>query len=177
MLRLTSRDAVVLGGLALTAAAAIGLGAAVDYLSADQAAQLIFPEADHWDSSTLALDAAQLQALDAAGAKEGDQMQSALTSGTERALQARRAPHRLRFLARRFVQRHGHCRTRADFLGSKLAVEIVFGRQRGKYRLRLRGAALRLQGARLPVAPRRFLRLRRRHGVDCRQHLAPVQRA
>ncbi|KAB0581402.1 FMN-binding protein [Ideonella dechloratans] len=42
---------------------------AVDYLSADQAAQLIFPEADHWDSSTLALDAAQLQALDAAGAK------------------------------------------------------------------------------------------------------------
>jgi hypothetical protein len=40
---------------------------AVDYLSADQAARLMFPDADRLEARDLALDAAQLQALAAAG--------------------------------------------------------------------------------------------------------------
>ncbi|HJW10244.1 MAG TPA: FMN-binding protein, partial [Albitalea sp.] len=42
---------------------------AVDYLSAEQAAQLMFPEADHFDSRELTLDAARLQQLDAQGVR------------------------------------------------------------------------------------------------------------
>ncbi|HEX6019508.1 MAG TPA: FMN-binding protein [Burkholderiaceae bacterium] len=40
---------------------------AVDYLSADEAAKLMFPQADRFELRTLALDAAQLQRLQAAG--------------------------------------------------------------------------------------------------------------
>jgi len=40
---------------------------AVDYLSADEAAKLMFPLADRFEPRTLALDAAQLQRLQAAG--------------------------------------------------------------------------------------------------------------
>jgi hypothetical protein len=50
----------------IAAAAAMPTAAfAVDYLSVEQAAQLMFPDADRFDSRDLVLDAAQLQALDA----------------------------------------------------------------------------------------------------------------
>ncbi len=42
---------------------------AVDYMSADQAAKLMFPEAQSFDAATVSLDAAALQKLDAAGVK------------------------------------------------------------------------------------------------------------
>lgn len=40
---------------------------AVDYLSAEHAAKLMFPEADAFDSSSMVLDAAQVQQLEAKG--------------------------------------------------------------------------------------------------------------
>lgn len=42
---------------------------AVDYMSAEQAARLMFPDADRWDTAALTLDAAQLQILDTQGAR------------------------------------------------------------------------------------------------------------
>jgi Na+-translocating ferredoxin:NAD+ oxidoreductase RnfG subunit len=42
---------------------------AVDYLSADQAAKLMFPEADAFEARSLTLDAAQMQQLDAQGVR------------------------------------------------------------------------------------------------------------
>lgn len=42
---------------------------AVDYLSAEQAAQLIYPDADHFEPREIVLDAAQLQTLDAQGVR------------------------------------------------------------------------------------------------------------
>lgn len=42
---------------------------AADYMSAEQAARLMFPDAERWDTATLTLDAAQLQTLDAQGAR------------------------------------------------------------------------------------------------------------
>ena len=42
---------------------------AVDYLSADQAAQAMFPDADRFEPKTVNLDAAQLQALAARGVR------------------------------------------------------------------------------------------------------------
>jgi Na+-translocating ferredoxin:NAD+ oxidoreductase RnfG subunit len=42
---------------------------AVDYLSAEQAAKLMFPDADRFESREITLDAAQLQSLDAQGVR------------------------------------------------------------------------------------------------------------
>ncbi len=42
---------------------------AVDYLSAEQAAKLMFPEAERFESHDVSLDAAQMQKLDAAGVR------------------------------------------------------------------------------------------------------------
>jgi Na+-translocating ferredoxin:NAD+ oxidoreductase RnfG subunit len=42
---------------------------AVDYLNAEQAAKLMFPDADRFESREVSLDAAQLQRLDAAGVR------------------------------------------------------------------------------------------------------------
>lgn len=53
--------------LAALAAAAPASAFAVDYLTAEQAAQLIFPDAERFESRDVALDASQLQALAAQG--------------------------------------------------------------------------------------------------------------
>ena len=56
--------------LAALAVAAVPTSAfAVDYLSAEQAAKLMFPDADAFESRTVTLDAAQLQQLDAQGVR------------------------------------------------------------------------------------------------------------
>ena len=56
--------------LAVAAAALAPAGAyAVDYLSAEQAARLMFPDAERFEQRELALDAAQLQALAAQGVR------------------------------------------------------------------------------------------------------------
>ena len=61
---------VVLAGTLAAAAAAAPAGAfAVDYLTFEQAAQLAFPDADRFESREVALDAAQLQALEAEGVR------------------------------------------------------------------------------------------------------------
>jgi hypothetical protein len=61
---------LTLTGVIATASAAAAANAyAVDYLSAEQVAQLIFPEADHFASREITLDAAQLQALAAQGVR------------------------------------------------------------------------------------------------------------
>jgi len=57
--------AVTVGAIALAPVGAF----AVDYLTAEQAARLMFPEADAFEPHTLSLDAAALQALDASGVK------------------------------------------------------------------------------------------------------------
>jgi Na+-transporting NADH:ubiquinone oxidoreductase subunit NqrC len=57
----------LVGTLAAAAAAAPATAFAVDYLTVEQAAQLLFPDADRFDARELALDAVQLQALDAQG--------------------------------------------------------------------------------------------------------------
>jgi FMN-binding protein len=57
------------GSAAAIAAAAPACAFAVDYLSAEQAAQLMFPDADHFEAREIVLDAAQLQALDAQGVR------------------------------------------------------------------------------------------------------------
>lgn len=59
----------VLATSALAAAAVPATAFAVDYLSAEQAAKLMFPEADAFESRSLTLDAAQLQQLDASGVR------------------------------------------------------------------------------------------------------------
>ena len=51
------------GAVAVAAAAAPACAFAIDYLSAEQAAQLMFPDADRFESREITLDAAQLQAL------------------------------------------------------------------------------------------------------------------
>ena len=59
---------IVVAGTTLAALAAAPASAfAVDYLTLEQAAQLMFPDADHFDAREIVLDAAQLQALDAQG--------------------------------------------------------------------------------------------------------------
>ena len=50
-------------------AAAPASAFAIDYLTAEQAARLIFPDADAFEAHDLALDAAQLQQLEAQGVK------------------------------------------------------------------------------------------------------------
>ena len=60
---------VVLAASALAILAAPTSAFAVDYLSAEQAARLMFPDADGFDTRNLALDAAQLQQLDAQGVR------------------------------------------------------------------------------------------------------------
>ncbi len=57
--------AVLAGAVAAAPASAF----AVDYLSAEQAAQLMFPEADRFEPREIALDAAQLQGLAAQGVR------------------------------------------------------------------------------------------------------------
>jgi Na+-translocating ferredoxin:NAD+ oxidoreductase RnfG subunit len=55
------------------AAAAVAIAPAsafaVDYLTADQAAKLMFPEADRFETREIALDTAQMQKLDAQGVR------------------------------------------------------------------------------------------------------------
>jgi Na+-translocating ferredoxin:NAD+ oxidoreductase RnfG subunit len=58
---------LVLAGTVLAAAAAPTSAFAIDYLTADQAAKLMFPDADSFDARTVTLDAAQLQQLEAQG--------------------------------------------------------------------------------------------------------------
>jgi hypothetical protein len=60
---------VVLATSALAAAVVPTSAFAVDYLSAEQAAKLMFPDADAFESRSLTLDAAQLQQLDAQGVR------------------------------------------------------------------------------------------------------------
>lgn len=60
---------IVLAASALTAAVAPSGAFAVDYLSAEQAAKLMFPDADAFEARTVTLDAAQLQQLDAQGVR------------------------------------------------------------------------------------------------------------
>ena len=59
----------VLATSVLAAAAVPTTAFAVDYLSTEQAAKLMFPEADAFESRSLTLDAAQLQQLDASGVR------------------------------------------------------------------------------------------------------------
>ena len=64
------RFTVLASALAGTAAALAPAPAfAVDYLSADQAARLMFPDAEAFELRRLTLDAAQLQQLDAQGVR------------------------------------------------------------------------------------------------------------
>lgn len=59
----------VLATTALAAAAAPMSAFAVDYLSAEQAAKLMFPDAETFEAHNVTLDAAQLQQLDAQGVR------------------------------------------------------------------------------------------------------------
>ena len=58
---------ISMAATALAFAAAPAGVHAVDYLTAEQAQALIFPDADHFESRPLSLDAARMQALSAAG--------------------------------------------------------------------------------------------------------------
>ena len=58
---------VMLAAAALASAAAPSSAFAVNYLSAEQAAKLMFPDADVFEARSVTLDAAQLQQLDAKG--------------------------------------------------------------------------------------------------------------
>ena len=60
---------VVLAASVLVVAAAPTGAFAVDYLSAEQAAKLMFPDADAFEARTFTLDAAQLRLLDAQGVR------------------------------------------------------------------------------------------------------------
>jgi Na+-translocating ferredoxin:NAD+ oxidoreductase RnfG subunit len=60
---------IVLAVSALTAAAVPASAFAIDYLSAEQAARLMFPDADTFEARTVTLAAAQLQQLDAQGVR------------------------------------------------------------------------------------------------------------
>ena len=59
----------VLATSVLAAAAVPATAFAVDYMNTEQAAKLMFPEADAFESRSLTLDAAQLQQLDASGVR------------------------------------------------------------------------------------------------------------
>lgn len=63
------RVLLVATATAAAAAAAPTSAFAVDYLSAEQAARLMFPDADAFDTRSVTLDAAQLQQLDAQGVR------------------------------------------------------------------------------------------------------------
>ncbi|HZT55147.1 MAG TPA: FMN-binding protein, partial [Burkholderiaceae bacterium] len=54
---------------AIAAASVPASAFAVDYMTADQAAKLIFPDADAFEARSVALDATQLQQLDAQGVR------------------------------------------------------------------------------------------------------------
>jgi Na+-translocating ferredoxin:NAD+ oxidoreductase RnfG subunit len=60
---------VVLAASALALAAVPTSAFAVDYLSAEQAAKLMFPDADTFEARNVTLDAAQLQQLDTQGVR------------------------------------------------------------------------------------------------------------
>ena len=60
---------VVLATAAIAMAVAPASAFAVDYLSAEQAAQLMFPGADAFETRSVTLDAAQLQQLEAQGVR------------------------------------------------------------------------------------------------------------
>ena len=60
---------VTLAASTLAAAALPTAAFAIDYLSAEQAAKLMFPDADAFDVRAVTLDAAQLQQLDAQGVR------------------------------------------------------------------------------------------------------------
>ena len=60
---------IVLASAIATAALTPASAFAVDYMNADQAAQLMFPDADRFESRPVVLDAAALQALDAQGVR------------------------------------------------------------------------------------------------------------
>lgn len=60
---------IVLAAGAAALASAPTAAFAVDYLSADQAARLMFPDADAFEQRTLALDAAALQQLESQGVR------------------------------------------------------------------------------------------------------------
>lgn len=60
---------VVLAASVLAMAAVPTSAFAVDYLSAEQAAHLMFPDADAFEARSVTLDAAQLQQLDAQGVR------------------------------------------------------------------------------------------------------------
>ena len=60
---------VVLMAAAVASAAAPTAAFAVDYLGAEQAAKLMFPDADAFETHNVALDAAQLQQLEAQGVR------------------------------------------------------------------------------------------------------------
>ena len=60
---------LVLAASALAVAAVPTSAFAVDYLSAEQAAKLMFPDADAFEAHAVTLDAAQLQQLDAQGVR------------------------------------------------------------------------------------------------------------
>lgn len=61
---------VVLAPAAVAAVAALPTSAfAVDYLTAEQAARLMFPDADAFEARSVTLDAAQLQQLEAQGVR------------------------------------------------------------------------------------------------------------
>src|SRR3954449_10596330 len=57
------------GTIAAAAAATPAVAFAVDYLTLEQAAQLMFPDADRFDNREVVLDASQLQALEAQGVR------------------------------------------------------------------------------------------------------------
>ena len=60
---------VVLAGAIATAALTPASAFAVDYMNADQAARLMFPDADRFESRPVVLDADALQTLDAQGVR------------------------------------------------------------------------------------------------------------
>lgn len=60
---------MVLAASAFAAAAAPASAFAIDYLSAEQAARLMFPDADAFETRSVTLDAAQLRQLDAQGVR------------------------------------------------------------------------------------------------------------
>lgn len=60
---------IVLAASAIVAAAVPTSAFAVDYLSAEQAAKLMFPDADGFEAHPVALDAAQLRQLEAQGVR------------------------------------------------------------------------------------------------------------
>ncbi len=60
---------IVLALSALAVAVVPTSAFAVDYLSAEQAARLMFPDADAFETRSVTLDAAQLQQLDAQGVR------------------------------------------------------------------------------------------------------------